>query len=88
MFLSGRPVFVESVVKEIQDSHGKAEAAEVDALNESVVTAYKTSPTLLTIMLKFVVGLTSALIILDTQSSFDSTLSIQQGNETTLHHAF
>ena len=37
MFLSGRPVFVESVVKEIQDSHGKAEAAEVDALNESVI---------------------------------------------------
>jgi NADP-dependent 3-hydroxy acid dehydrogenase YdfG len=35
MFLSGRHLSsVESVAKEIQASHGKAEAAEVDALNE------------------------------------------------------
>jgi 3-oxoacyl-[acyl-carrier protein] reductase len=41
VFLSGRHLSsVESVVKEIQASHGKAEAAEVDALNEKVVTAY------------------------------------------------
>jgi 3-oxoacyl-[acyl-carrier protein] reductase len=41
VFLSGRHLSsVESLAKEIQTSHGKAEAAEVDALNERVVTAY------------------------------------------------
>jgi 3-oxoacyl-[acyl-carrier protein] reductase len=41
VFLSGRHLSsVESVAKEIQASHGKAEAAEVDALNERVVTTY------------------------------------------------
>jgi 3-oxoacyl-[acyl-carrier protein] reductase len=41
VFLSGKHLSsVESLAKEIQASHGKAEAAEVDALNERVVTAY------------------------------------------------
>jgi 3-oxoacyl-[acyl-carrier protein] reductase len=41
VFLSGRHLSsVESVAREIQASHGKAEAAEVDALNERVVTTY------------------------------------------------
>jgi 3-oxoacyl-[acyl-carrier protein] reductase len=41
VFLSGRHLSsVESLAKEIQTSHRRAEAAEVDALNERVVTAY------------------------------------------------
>jgi 3-oxoacyl-[acyl-carrier protein] reductase len=41
VFLSGRHLSsVESVAKEIRASQGKAEAAEVDALNETAVNAY------------------------------------------------
>jgi 3-oxoacyl-[acyl-carrier protein] reductase len=41
VFLSGRHLSsVQSVVKEIRTSQGRAEAAEVDALNETAVNAY------------------------------------------------
>jgi 3-oxoacyl-[acyl-carrier protein] reductase len=41
VFLSGRHLLsVESIVKEIRTFQGKAQAAEVDALNETAVNAY------------------------------------------------